>query len=169
MIWNFKSNYIFVTWEEKTCTFVHPTTSWPHTYRQITILPNTLNVHKRSGDMKLHIYVQSVAFKSTDCFLKQHSRTWWPIPQQTFWNPLRIFQSHFFSKKILSRRKMKEIAPKFQNMFLISWGTHLKFPKFCAGGRHETSHVFAKILFPLWDKSRWILRNIHRIEFFKIS
>ena len=83
------------------------------------------------------------------------------------WNPLRIFRSHVFRKKILSRWKMKEIAPKFQNMTSGSRATHLKFTKFCAGGRCEITLGFAKILFPLWDKSMCVLQKFHRMKFWK--
>ena len=63
---------------------------------------------------------------------------------------------------------MKEIAQKVQSTIPGSWETHLTFTKVCAGGRHEITHVFAKILFPLWDKSWCILHKIHRANFFKI-
>ena len=60
---------------------------------------------------------------------------------------------------------MKEIAPKFQDITPGSWRTHLKSIKFCAGGRHEITHGFAKILFPFWDKSTYLDLEICRIDF----
>ena len=79
-------------------------------------------------------------------------------------HPLRIFQSHISRTKIHSRRKMKEIEPKFQNMFEIT-GNTLNFGKICAGGRHKITHVFAKILFPLWDKNTYLDLEICRMNF----
>jgi len=83
------------------------------------------------------------------------------------WNPLRIFQSHVFRENILSRRKMKEIAPNLQCRTPGSWGTHLKFTKFCAAWRREITLGFAKILFSIWDKRLCILQTIHRMKFWK--
>ena len=87
------------------------------------------------------------------------------IAKLKVWNPLRISRSHVFRNKILSRRIMKEITPKFQGKSLRSWGTQLKFTKVCAGGRHEITHGFAKILFPLYDKSRYLDLEICWIDF----
>ena len=60
---------------------------------------------------------------------------------------------------------MKRIVPKFQSTTLGFRETYLKFIKFCAGGQHEITHGFAKILFPLWGKSRYLDLEICRIDF----
>ena len=60
---------------------------------------------------------------------------------------------------------MKEITPKFQGMSLRSWGTHFKYRKNFRRGTAEISHGFAKILFPLWDKSTYLDLEICRIDF----
>jgi hypothetical protein len=60
---------------------------------------------------------------------------------------------------------MKEITPKFQDMIPGSWGTHFKIHKKFRRGTAEISHGFAKILFPLWDKSAYLDLEICRIDF----
>ena len=62
-----------------------------------------------------------------------------------------------------------EITPKFKGVFLISWETLSGFQKIFAGGRHEITHVNAKILFSLWDKSTYLVLENCRTDFHDFS